>query len=55
MSEFLAMGGYAKYVWSAWGISLVVLFITVLLSKRALTNTRNRVLRRQASQKEARS
>jgi heme exporter protein CcmD len=55
MSEFLAMGGYAKYVWSAWGISLVVLIVTVLLTKRILTNTRSRVLRRQASQREAQS
>ena len=55
MSEFLAMGGYAKYVWSAWGISLVVLIIMVLLTKRTLTNTRNQVLRRQASLKEANS
>ena len=25
MSEFLAMGGYAPYVWSAYGVTLVVL------------------------------
>lgn len=25
MSEFLAMGGYAAYVWSAFGFALVVL------------------------------
>lgn len=25
MSEFLHMGGYASYVWSAWGITLAVL------------------------------
>lgn len=55
MNEFLAMGGYAKYVWSAWGISLVVLVLAVVLTKRLLDNTRARVLRRQASLKEAQS
>ncbi len=25
MNEFLSMGGYAAYVWSAFGITLVVL------------------------------
>jgi heme exporter protein D len=24
-SEFLAMGGYASYVWSAYGLALIVL------------------------------
>jgi heme exporter protein CcmD len=51
MSEFLAMGGYAKYVWSAWSISVIVLIFTVILTKRALRSTRERVLRRQASQR----
>jgi heme exporter protein CcmD len=55
MSEFLAMGGYAKYVWSAYSISLVVLIFAVVLSKRALANTRLRVIHRQASLQEQRS
>ncbi len=25
MSEFLRMGGYAPYVWSAYGVTLIVL------------------------------
>ncbi|MGI9289944.1 MAG: heme exporter protein CcmD [Gammaproteobacteria bacterium] len=55
MSEFLAMGGYAKYVWSSWGISVVVLVLAVVLTKRMLAHTRSRVIRRQASMKEASS
>ena len=55
MSDFLAMGGYAKYVWSAYSISLVVLTLTVFLTKRTLANTRQRILRRQQSLQEARS
>lgn len=52
MNEFIAMGGYAKYVWGTYGLSLVVLILTVVLCKRALTHTRQQVLRRQASLKE---
>ncbi len=55
MNDFFAMGGYAKYVWSAYSISFVVLLLTTVLAKRALTNARARVLRRQASQKEQQS
>lgn len=46
MMDFLAMDGYAKYVWGAFGISLVLLVATVWLSKRNLAATRQRVLRR---------
>lgn len=52
MSEFFAMGGYAQYVWSAYTISIVVLVLVVVLTKRALRNTREQVLRRQQSQRE---
>ena len=31
MTEFLHMGGYAGYVWSAFGITAVVLIITLLI------------------------
>ena len=31
MNEFLQMGGYAFYVWSSYGISLVILLINVYL------------------------
>ncbi|RJS92073.1 heme exporter protein CcmD [Salinisphaera sp. Q1T1-3] len=30
VQEFLAMGGYARYVWSAYGIAAVVLVFNVL-------------------------
>jgi heme exporter protein CcmD len=50
MIEFLAMDGYAKYVWSAFGISLLVLFAAVYLNKRNLASTQQRVLRRVRSQ-----
>jgi heme exporter protein D len=34
MSHFLAMGGYAVYVWSAYGITLVVLLVSAWLARR---------------------
>lgn len=39
-SEFLHMGGYAYYVWPAWGLTLVVLIWQVMHPK--LTNRRIR-------------
>ena len=45
MMEYLAMGGYAKYVWPAFGVSFFVLLTTVVLVKRGFAATRQRVLR----------
>ena len=52
MNDFLAMGGYAQYVWSAYSISLIVLVLTVVLTKRALTQSKQKLARRLASQQE---
>ena len=35
MNEFLAMGGYAPYVWSAYGITLAVLLLNIWSARRA--------------------
>ncbi|MCL4780448.1 MAG: heme exporter protein CcmD [Gammaproteobacteria bacterium] len=43
MSEFLAMGGYAKYVWPAFGITAIVLVINLLAARRQLRQTRERL------------
>jgi len=48
------MGGYAQYVWSAYSISLVVLAMTVWLTRRNLAKTRERVTRYQLSQQGSR-
>lgn len=34
MSEFLLMGGYAAYVWSAYGITLIVLVANIWAAYR---------------------
>ena len=52
MAEFLTMGGYAPYVWSAYGITAVVLVATVVLVRRGLANTRDEVRRAQRSAQE---
>jgi heme exporter protein D len=34
LNEFLNMGGYAFYVWTSYGIALLVLLINVILPLR---------------------
>jgi heme exporter protein D len=36
VSAFFAMGGYAAFVWPAYGISAVVLMGLVIISRRRL-------------------
>ncbi len=31
MSEFLSMGGYAIFVWSSFGISILVLLLNIII------------------------
>ncbi len=45
MSEFLHMGGYAGYVWSAYGIALLVLVANLFLPFKAHRQLRKRVKR----------
>ena len=33
-TEFISMGGYATFVWSSFGIVLVVLILNVIAAKR---------------------
>ena len=34
LNDFFSMGGYAVYVWSAYGISFIVLFLNIFLAVR---------------------
>jgi len=34
VTDFLAMGGYALYVWPAYGISLITLVLSIVLPIR---------------------
>lgn len=46
IGEFLAMGGYARYVWPAWGLSAAVLvgnaWSALRLRREALAAARRR-------------
>ena len=56
MSEFFNMGGSAAYVWSAYGISLVVLVLNLILPFRreqALLHGIKKKLQREANQHES--
>jgi heme exporter protein D len=43
MEQFLAMGGYAAYVWPAYGISLAVLLAAVVWTVAAERRVRRRL------------
>ena len=43
MSEFLAMGGYGAYVWSAYGITLVALVLNYWSAGRLLKQNLQRI------------
>jgi heme exporter protein D len=34
LAEFLRMGGHGAYVWSAYGLSLAVLIVNAVISRR---------------------
>ena len=45
MTEFLEMGGYALYVWSAYGLSLCVLILNVVAARIRVRAVRKEVIR----------
>lgn len=58
LGEFINMGGQGLYVWSSYGISLLVLAVNVLvplLRKRSLNKEIQQSMKREAKQRESRS
>jgi heme exporter protein D len=45
VKEFLAMGGYAAYVWTAYGVTTVVIGLNVWLANRRLRQVRTTLQR----------
>ena len=45
MVEFLSMGGYAQYVWTAFGVSFVALVSLYLLTRSAFRKATERTRR----------
>ena len=50
MRQFLAMGGYAAYVWPAYAVTLAVVGLNVVWARRALARARAAARRRLDSQ-----
>jgi heme exporter protein D len=46
IGEFFAMGGYAAYVWSAFGITAAVMLANVVMARRAHRRMVTRLRRR---------
>ena len=46
--DFLAMGGYAAYVWSAFGVTFGALFLLLLVSIKKTKSLKNEVIQKQA-------
>ena len=42
MSEYLAMGGYAAFVWPSYGVAALLLIALFLLSTRRLQSAEQR-------------
>ncbi len=55
LREFLHMGGYAGYVWTAYGLSTLVLVLNWVSARRTEAEQRELAMRRMASDKEARA
>lgn len=43
MTEFLAMGGHGPYVWSAYGITLLVVLLNIWAARRARVRPLERI------------
>ncbi len=41
-SEFISMGGYGEFVWSAYGFTFLVLAINVIVAVRKLKKAKTR-------------
>jgi heme exporter protein D len=50
MSEFFAMGGYAEFVWSSFGLTALIMVFNVFFARRRLRVSLERVTMRIAHQ-----
>ncbi|MES2219149.1 MAG: heme exporter protein CcmD [Pseudomonadota bacterium] len=51
MNDLLAMGGYGVYVWSAYGITLAVFGLNIVMSYREMKRVRKIYQHQQTSPK----
>ena len=50
--HFLAMGGYARFLWPCYGITFAVVFLNIYWARRLIARARSEAKRRLATQKE---
>jgi heme exporter protein CcmD len=55
MSEFLQMGGYARYVWSSYAITLTIVVLNIVWARRSFGRAREDARRRLVANSEPRS
>lgn len=48
ITEFLDMGGYARYVWPSYGLVIAAIVLNVYWARRSLKRARAEALRRLA-------
>ena len=56
MSEFFNMGGYAGFVWPAYGLALVILVVNIVIPRRSERQLREQIahrIRREARSKQS--
>jgi heme exporter protein CcmD len=46
MSQFLAMGGYAQFVWPAYALVIGVMILNIVWARRSLRRARDEARRR---------
>ena len=46
MDDFFAMGGYARFVWSAFGITAAIVALNIFAARRRFRRTRDAVAQR---------
>jgi heme exporter protein D len=50
MADFLAMGGYAEFVWSSFGLTAIVMVFNLIAARRRLRVSLERISTRVAHQ-----
>lgn len=48
LAAFLRMGGYARYLWPAYGVTFTVVVLNIVWARRALARARREARRRLA-------
>jgi heme exporter protein CcmD len=48
LTEFFAMGGYARYVWPSYALVLAAIILNIVWARRALSRARAEARRRVA-------